>query len=127
MHLKHPPPASWATAPYAAILGRAIDLSSAPSRRLGMAVRTEESEVLEPIVEPISIDVVDDQSQRVPLPAAVASAHETVFGDSTGDHRSAKPGSAHPVGARWQNNENLAWWPSPTRRPPPLMRLPKEM
>jgi hypothetical protein len=35
--------------------------------------------------------------------------------------------SAHPVGATRQNNENLAWWTSPTRRPPPLMRLPKEM
>jgi hypothetical protein len=108
------------------ILGRSGRLLSAPGEGLRMAVGAEKSEVLESVVQPLTVDVVDDKPQGLALPCAVEPAEEAALLNAAIDQRTAELRSVEACGAGWKHDEHVLSL-LPRRLTTAVMRLPEEV
>jgi len=86
-----------------------------PGSRLRVAVRTEEAQILQPVVEPVPVYVIDDEPQRTTTPLRFASTFGAALADSTGDESAPKQRRLRAKRPLRQNDEDLRWVTAPRR------------
>lgn len=74
---------------------------------LRVTVRAEESQVIQQVVTPVAIDMIDLQRERKPVPLRTQTAHLTRLRDVPSNHRPAQLLARSTPHIGWQDNQDV--------------------
>jgi hypothetical protein len=80
---------------------------TAPRRRLRVTVRAQKPQVLRAVVEPVAIDVIDDQSQRSASPLRLESTGHAALLDPYAGQRRPQQRALRTRGTGLEHNQDL--------------------
>src|SRR4051812_35997818 len=93
-----------------------------PGRGLGVAVRAQPPEVLEAVVEPVTVDVVDHEGQRGAAPLRLTAAVCADLRYPEVLQCSTQMSCLRSIRSGRQNDQHVCWIPSTRGSLPPVVR-----